>query len=138
MATSDAPCATVAVIPQLSRVGAICGAMAAAPNADDRNPANVTPICTVDRNRPESRARAATFFSAPRPRPSCEICDSRTLTRAISVAAKMPPTRMKAMTQAKLANMPTPREHPLAPTRKQSTLVQGDFSCNNGGINGGD
>ena len=107
MATSDTPLATPSGIPQPSRTGAICGAMADAPKADDRNPAYVTPICTADRNRPESLASAATFFPAPRPRSSCEICDSRRLTRAISVAANIPPTRMKTMTQAKLAKMLT-------------------------------
>ncbi|KAI3473762.1 hypothetical protein Pfo_031649 [Paulownia fortunei] len=65
------------------------------------NPATVTPICTADRKRFGSRPSAATRAPREPRRSSCCSCDSRSETRAISAAAKTPPTSTKRMTSPK-------------------------------------
>lgn len=68
--------------------------MVAAPKDADRNPETVTPICTAERKL----LGFWVSFSTVRPRcplpASCLTWLSRSVTSAISAAAKVPPIRM--------------------------------------------
>src|SRR5215212_155425 len=77
-----------------SRTGANALAIVVPPNAADRKPASVTPICTADRNRLGSPVNWA--ISRPRlpRRASCLTWLSRSDTNAISAAANTPPIRI--------------------------------------------
>ena len=70
-------------------------ASVAPPNAADRNPATVTPICTAERKRLGFSASRATVCPRLLRWDSWRIWLSRSDTRAISAAAKIPPTTMK-------------------------------------------
>jgi len=97
--------ATPAGRPAERSTGASSSARVAPPNAADRKPDSVTPICTADRNRFGWAARLAT--AAPRlPRVlSARTCESRSDTSAISAAAKIPPTRMNSRISRMLATV---------------------------------
>src|SRR5699024_7462981 len=71
--------------------GVSCGAIVEAPNAEEKNPAKVTPICTAERNKPESLASPATVRPAPFDRSRRMSCDPRQLTTAVSAAANARP-----------------------------------------------
>src|SRR5690625_1833145 len=86
--------------PRPSRRGATCGEIWAAPKDAEKNPASVTPICTEERNLLESPTRRATRAPAPPASAMPRTWLSRRETRAISEAAKTPPTRTKRKTSA--------------------------------------
>ena len=91
--------------PSRSRYGARSGARVEPPYAAEKKPATVTPICTAARKRLGLRATSAT--RAPRaPLRSIAVSWlSRSETRAISVAAKTPPTRTNSSTSARLSRV---------------------------------
>ena len=104
-AASLSPAAPSAEMPQLRRTGARSSANAEAPNAADRNPADVTPICTAARNRFGSACSSATF-SPRRPRwASDRTWPSRREMSAISEAEKKPATRRKNPTSTMPASV---------------------------------
>ena len=77
----------------------------ASPTVPDSSVASVTPICTADRNRLGSWAsRAARWPRLPRFM-RVRICPSRSETRAISAAAKNPPT--STMSRTSTMSQPT-------------------------------
>src|SRR6478609_11134661 len=112
---TDAVEAALSPSPAFSSTGAKSGASVEAPYAAEKKPATVTPICTAARKRLGSRATRAT--RSPRGPRSARalIWPSRSETRAISVPAKTPPTRMKARTSSRLVRVWVSTVAPRAP-----------------------
>src|SRR5437899_312013 len=97
----ERPCGS----PHDSSTGANSSASVAAPNAADRKPAKVTPICSAARKRFGFEARENTRCPR-RPRAaSVRSWLSRSDTSAISVAAKAPPMQTKTTTRAIFAQV---------------------------------
>ncbi len=92
--------------PSASKAGAKDGASVEAPNAAEKKPATVTPICTAERKRLGSRASEATAWPRPPWLSRRSTWPERSETSAISVAANTPPTRMKPMTSRTSIQVP--------------------------------
>ena len=92
--------ATGSATPHRTNTTASASAIVAPPNAAERKPERVTPICTAERNRLGLPVRRS--MARPRlPRPaSCRTWLSRRVIRAISAAAKVPPMTMKTAMRA--------------------------------------
>jgi hypothetical protein len=94
MKTSATASAAPLASPRATRTGDSSAARVAPPKAAERNPDSVTPTCTADRKRLGLAVSRATVW----PRfPRCASCLtwlSRSETKDISAAAKIPPTVM--------------------------------------------
>src|SRR5215207_9947892 len=101
--------ATPSGTPQASSRSATGPASVAAPKAAEKKPASVTPTCTAARKRFGSPASLASR-SPRRPRSRSALTWlSRRDTRAISAAAKAPPSSTKPSTSRALTSVPLTR-----------------------------
>ena len=80
------------------------GEMVAPPNAEEKNPATVTPTWTAERKVLGSRTSSAIFAPRGPERSMSSTCEGRSDTIAISVAAKTPPMITKSRTRATLVS----------------------------------